>query len=65
MAGGSLRYDTGNPKLELCDHQEGWSAKGGWGGLTREGSQVCLWVIHVHVWQRPSQNCKVIILQLK
>ena len=31
----------------------------------RDGSRVCLWPIHVDVWQRPSQNCKVIILQLK
>ena len=37
MAGGNLRYDTGNPKLELCDHQEGWSAKGGGGGAHKGG----------------------------
>jgi len=31
----------------------------------REGSHVFLWVIHVDVWQRPSQYCKLTILQLK
>ena len=24
-----------------------------------------LWLIHVVVWQKPTQNCKAIILQLK
>ena len=24
-----------------------------------------LWLIHVDIWQKPSQYCKVIILQLK
>ena len=31
----------------------------GWGG-----THVSLWSIHVDVWQKPSQYCKVIILQL-
>ena len=35
----------------------------GWGG--REGTYVYLWLIHVDVWQKPTQNCKAIILQLK
>ena len=26
---------------------------------------VYLWLIHIDVWQKPSQYCKVIILQLK
>ena len=26
---------------------------------------VYLWLIHVDVWQKPTQYCKVIILQLK
>ena len=29
------------------------------------GTHVYLWQIHVDVWQKPSQYCKVIILQLK
>ena len=26
---------------------------------------VCLWLIHVDVWQKQTQHCKAIILQLK
>ena len=32
----------------------------GWGG-----ARVYLWLIHVDIWLKPSQNCKVITLQLK
>ena len=31
----------------------------------REGTYVDLWLIHVDVWQKPTQHCKEIILQLK
>ena len=31
----------------------------------REGTYVYLWLIHVDVWQKPTQFCKEIILQLK
>ena len=40
----------------------------GWevgGRLKREGTYVNLWLIHVDVWQKPTQYGKVIILQLK
>ena len=32
-----------------------------------EGGDICiyLWLIHVDVWQKPTQYCKAIILQLK
>ena len=30
-----------------------------------EGTYVHLWLIHVVVWQTPTQYCKAIILQLK
>jgi len=33
------------------------------GGLWM-GAHVCLWLIHVNVWQKPLQYCKVISLQL-
>ena len=35
------------------------------GGFKMEGTQVYLWLIHTDVLQKPSQHCKVIILQLK
>ena len=38
-------------------------------GSQREGQEeedICgLWLIHADVWQKPTQHCKVIILQLK
>ena len=40
----------------------------GWGGKREGGSgwgtHVNLWLIHVNVWQKPLQYCKVISLQL-
>ena len=35
------------------------------GRLRREGTYVYLWLIHVDVWQKPTQYCIVIILQFK
>ena len=51
-------------RLVLCD-LEGWD---GWevgGRFKREGTYAHLWLIHVDVWQEPTQYCKAIILQLK
>ena len=40
--------------------------KNGAGGrLKREGTYVYLWLMHVDVWQKLTQYCKAIILQLK
>ena len=35
------------------------------GRFRREGTYVYLWLIHVDVWQKPTQYCKSIIFQLK
>ena len=35
------------------------------GRFMREGTYVYLWLIHVGAWQKPTQYCKAIILQLK
>ena len=51
----------------LCDNLEEWD-----GVLRgrevqegeREGIDVPLWLIHTVVWQKPTQHCKAIILQL-
>ena len=47
----------------------GWPRRMGWGGSWEEGSgwgtHVHPWLIHVNVWQKPLQYCKVISLQLK
>ena len=40
----------------------GWG--GEWEGASGWKGHVYLWPIHIDVWQKPSQYCKVIILQL-
>ena len=49
--------------MGLCDNLEGWNGVGG-GMEVQEGTYVYLWLIHVDVWQKPTQYCKAIILQL-
>ena len=39
--------------LVLCDNLEGWEVQEGWV------------LISIVVWQKPTQHCKAIILQLK
>ena len=46
----------------LCGNLEGWEVGG---RFKREGTYVYLWLIHVDVWQKPTQYCKAIIFQLK
>ena len=55
-------YDAGNPKPMLCDNLEGWGGEES-GRRVQEGRHI--WLIHDDAWQKPSQYCKVIILQLK
>ena len=57
-----MLYDTGSSKLVLCDKLEGWDGVGG--ACKREGTCVYLWLIHVDVWQKPTQYCKAIILHI-
>ena len=46
----------------------GWPRVMGWGGRREGGSgwgtHVNPWLIHVNVWQKPLQHCKVVSLQL-
>ena len=58
MTSQSLMHETGHSNLVHWGNSEG---RGGEGGRTH----VHLWVIHVNVWQKPRQYCKVINLQLK
>ena len=52
-------------KLVHWDDPEGWDGEGEGRGVRDGGTQVHQWLIHVHVWQKPPQYCKVISLQLK
>ena len=49
----------------LCDNLEGWNGREVGGSFRRDGTYAYLHMIHVDVWQKPTQYCKTIILQLK
>ena len=56
-------HKTGHSKPVHWDNPEGWDGEGGGGG-SGWGTYVHPWLIHVNVWQKPLQYCKVITLQL-
>ena len=41
----------------LCNDLEGWDGKRGQ-RLGKEGMYIQLWLIHIVVWQKPTQHCK-------
>ena len=45
-------------------HPRGMGWRGRWEGGSGWGTHVNPWLIHVNVWQKPLQYCKVINLQL-
>ena len=49
----------------LCDNLEGWEGVGGGGMFKGEGTHLYLLLIHVDVWQKPTQYCKANIFRLK
>ena len=64
MTSPSSMHETGHSKPVHWDNPEGWDGEGrGWG--SGWGTHVDPWLIHVNVWQKPPQYCKVISLQLK
>ena len=65
MTSASLMHEAGHPKLVHWDNLEGRGGEGGGRGVQDHGTRVHLWLIHVNVWQKPPQGCKVISLQLK
>ena len=65
MTSASSIHEAGHSKMVLWDNQEGWVGNKVEGGFRMGGAHVHLWLTHVNVWQKPSQYCKVIILQLK
>ena len=49
-------------KLVLCNNLDLWDGVGGEREV-QEGGDICLpRLIHVDVWQKPTQYCKLIIL---
>ena len=58
-------YDSENSNQGSVTTERGGMEKEVEGRLKREGTNVSLWLIHVDVWQKSTQYCKAIILQLK
>ena len=65
MTSANSMHETGHSKLLLWDNPEGWDGEGGGRGVWDQGTHVHLWLIHINVWQKLPQYCKVISLQLK
>ena len=65
MTSPSLMHETGHSEPVHWDNPEGWDGDGGGRGVWDRGTHGHLWLIHVNVWQKPLQYCKVISLQLK
>ena len=59
-------HDTECSGLVPWDNPERWDGEGGGRGV-QDGEHMWNhpWLIHVNVWQKPPQYCKVISLQLK
>ena len=59
------RLDAWDKSSELVhwEDPEGWDGEGGRSGELGWGTHVNPWLIHVNVWQKPLQYCKVISLQ--
>ena len=64
LASPSSVHGRGHSKPVYRDIPERWDGGGG-RGLRDGGTHVHPWLIHVNVWQKPPQYCKVIGLQLK
>ena len=65
ITSGNLLYDSGSSNWSSVTTQRGgmwWELRG---KFKTEGTYVYLQLIHVDVWQKPTQHYKAIILQLK
>ena len=65
MTSASLMHETGHSKLVLWDNPEGWCVEGGGREVQDWGIHEHAWLIHVDVWKKLQQYCKVISHQSK
>ena len=65
MTTASLMHETGHSEPVLWDNPERCGRERDGSGVQDGGTYVHPWLIHVNVWQKPPQYCKVISLQLK
>ena len=63
MTSASSMYEAGHSKLVLWDNPEGWG-EGDRKEVQDLGTRVHPWLIHVDVWPKLPQYCKVISLKL-
>ena len=59
-----MMHEAGCSGLVHWDEPEGWDGEGG-GREGQDGEHIQPCLIHVNVWQKPPQYCKVISLHLK
>ena len=55
-------HGTGCSELVHWVDPEEWDGMGTWEGGSKWGTHVHPWLIHVNLWQKPLQYCKVISL---
>ena len=57
IASVSFMHAAGHPKLVLCDSLKEWGVgeREAGGGFRRESTHICLWLILIDEWQKPSQ----------
>jgi len=60
ITSGNLLYDTGSSTQHSTDIELEVG-----GRLTRAGIYVYLQLIHIVVWQKPTQHCEAVMLQFK
>ena len=65
MTSANLIHESGHPKLVLWDNSEGWGGKRGGRRVQDGGTHVHPRLIHVDVWRKPPQYCKVTGFELK
>ena len=63
MTNASLMHEAGHSKPGHWDNPDRWVGEGE--GVVQDGGTWHPWLTHIDVWQKPSQYCKIIILQLK
>ena len=59
-----MLYDAGNSNPVLYDNLGGGMGWAVGGRFKRERTYIYLWLIHVDMWQKPTQYCKAIVPQL-
>ena len=65
MTSPSSMHEKEQSKLVHWDNPEGWDKQGGGSGIPEGETHVNPCLIHVNIWQKPPEYCKLISLQLK